>query len=955
MRQFTLSLLVLLPLLQRPESVEHAVQSTLSASSASLFPSSLAAEATRARHRASTLEAEDGASAGDDEDAVLTEQDQESEDECAAQEVMQKMLQDELNGSNTSLMAASPQWKLLKSNLEQHMDNKEMCAPLSGSQPVCRQIQKSDDGEVLGSATTQLKCGGAEYEKLIEKYVHEKNCLTAVAFSHALAQSWLGHLDPSKASGGSEVARKGIVEALVSHYHKAMDAGFLDDTLWYIYQDAAALLEAFKTAATDGLNAFNSEDVRKALLRRRETQTAIFCSVGNGNDAQLGSNVIVNEGTVIFRVNLDGEDMSAVEAFKQAVDTFAKKFVQAVLEEGGLLDRAIELHKKFYKFRFFKIQGLMQSAEPSADVREQNKLLAALPLEKHKTKEKHPESSFLQVGAGVQDEPQQLLAPVAPTVASVATGVPAQNPAAAVAMPIAPAQVAGPTGAAAAVQADPYLSAVPAASLPLSQAPVPDLQPVVASLGAQGGVQPAQPMPTFQMPAQIPSPPVQAPAASPVALPAQPDAGAPGQAAVAQPSPAAPGQAAVAQPSPAAPGQAAVAQPSPAAPGQAAVFPGAEPTQVASGAPGANLAGVGQSRQVMPPLSPLEVYEQGAQRQPSGEGQQQVAPDTVKIIQEKPSTPEEAAREHESRPQPKESEPRHRGALGALGERGHLPEMPYNTAQIPSKEVKAVPIKQKVMAVMSRLRMLQMHNDTVAFEVDSAGVEKIVKAAYLDVTDRVFGVWGGLLPQAAVTTTAQLLTLLLPKPDVDVAEFYNKTMNSEGAISDGVQDQLPVNHTRLVERFAIFVEEMYRDCWRKFFNTNDNFLAPANDAETDAQDISSATSIPEVSAVQLNAGKVVDLLANGVVERGLDHAASMEAVVKEHSFVSTASAAGERGIDMAIVDSSDGIGVADLAKVFTDEQAVRGLTEKALSSSASTVVASTSLIALAVLTVGASS
>lgn len=56
--------------------------------------------------------------------------------------------------------------------------------------------------------------------------------------------------------------------------------------------------------------------------------------------------------------------------------------------------------------------------------------------------------------------------------------------------------------------------------------------------------------------------------------------------------------------------------------------------------------------------------------------------------------------------------------------------------------------------------------------------------------DRVLDVWASLLPQAAVTTTAQLITILLPKPDVDFAEFYNKTLNADGTITDGVTGQL---------------------------------------------------------------------------------------------------------------------------------------------------------------------
>ncbi|ESS31650.1 hypothetical protein TGVEG_243930 [Toxoplasma gondii VEG] len=935
MRQF-LPLLVLLPLLQRQDSAAPAVQSRFPGSG-SLLPSALVAEATRARHRASTLAADDEETP-DDEDTVLSEQEQEAEDECEAQAVVQKMLQAELDGSSTSLMAASPQWKHLKASLEKHMDNKEMCAPLSGSQPVCRQVQKADDTEVVGSATTELKCGGAEYEKLIEKYVHEKNCLAAVVFSHVLAQTWLGHTDPSKASGGgSEVARKGIIDVLVSQYKKAMDSGFLDDTLWYIYQDTATLLENFKSAATQGLNAFNSDAVRKALLRRRETQTAIFCSAGNGGDAHLGANVIVNDGALIFRVNLDGEDGVAVDAFTEAIRTFATTFVQAVLEEGGLLDRAIELHKRFYKFRFFKIQGLMQNAEPSADVREQNKLMNALPMEKHR-KTKHAKTptesaSFLQVTSGVKVDPQQLQ-PVAPI--SVPTQLAPQMPTPVSPLPLA---VVPPTPAViSTTQAvgapDPYLSSVPMATA------VTDMMQPVAAIAPAAPVAPQQ---LSEVPQSLPLPQMpqpQAPSVQGLAAPTQltplPEAN---TAAVAQP--------AVTFPTAATTGQTLFtpSEQTPTMPGLQEPMPGLQ--RPMSGVQG-SMPAIAPSTHMEPPLSPLEVYEQGAQHQPLEQHPEVSEP--VQSNPEKPPTQEEVpAKQIESRPQTTEQKRKYSGALSALGAldaRGHLPEMTYNAAKISLQPVKAVPIKQKVQAIFSRLRMFKMNNETVLYEPDTEIIEKTVKAAYLDTTDRVFDVWGALLPQAATTTTAQLLTLLLPKPDVDLAEFYNKTMNSEGVISDGLQSQLPVNHTRLVERFALFLEEVYRDCWRNFFNVNDNFLSSSSSSETGEKATLSAASIPTVSAVQLSDAKVVDL-ADGVVRRGLEKAASMEAVVKGHSFVSLKSSTTEKGIDIAIVDSSDGVGVNELAKVFTDEKLIQELTEKALSSGASTLWASAGTLAVA--------
>ncbi|KEP65037.1 UNVERIFIED_CONTAM: hypothetical protein HHA_243930 [Hammondia hammondi] len=934
MRQF-LPLLVLLPLLQRQDSAARALQSRFP-ENASLFPSALVAEATRARHRASTLAADDDETT-DDEDTVLSEQEQEAEDECEAQVVVQKMLQAELDGSSTSLMAASPQWKHLKASLEKHMDNKELCAPLSGSQPVCRQVQKADDAEVVGSATTQLKCGGAEYEKLIEKYVHEKNCLTAVVFSHVLAQTWLGHTDPSKAfGGGSEFARRGIVDVLVSQYKKAMDSGFLDDTLWYIYQDTAALLENFKSAAVQGLNAFNSDAVKKALLRRRETQTAIFCSAGNGGDAHLGPNVIVNDGALIFRVNLDGEDGAAVDAFTEAIRTFATTFVQAVLEEGGFLDRAIELHKRFYKFRFFKVQGLMQNAEPSADVREQNKLMNALPIEKRRKKkqEKTPteNASFLQVASGAKVDPQQLqLAPISvPT--QLPTQLAPQMPTTVSQVPLAvvpPTPAVIPTTQAVGAP-DPYLSSVPMATA------VTDMMQPVAAIAPVAAVAAVAPQQLSEVPQSLPLPQAlqpQAPSVQGLAAPTQQT-----------PLPQA-NTAAVAQP--------AVTFPTAATTGQTLFTPSEQtPTMLGPQGPmpgvqGSNPA-TAPSTQMEPPLSPVEVYEQGAQHQPLE--QQTEMSEPVQRNPEKPSTQEEVpAKKVESRAKTSEQNQKYSGALsapGTLDERGHLPEVTYNAAKISLQPVKAVPIKQKVQAIFSRLRMLKMSNETVLYEPDTAMVEKTVKAAYLDTTDRVFDVWGALLPQAATTTTAQLLTLLLPKPDVDLAEFYNKTMTSEGVISDGLQSQLPVNHTRLVERFSLLLEETYRNCWRSFFNTNDNFLSSSGSSETEEKAAISAASNPTVSAVQLSDAKVVDL-ADGVVQRGLEKAASMEAVVKGHSFVSLKSSSTEKGIDIAIVDSSDGVGVSELAKVFTDEELVHNLTEKALSSGSSTLWASAGALAVA--------
>ncbi|PFH32842.1 hypothetical protein BESB_014550 [Besnoitia besnoiti] len=932
----------LLPLLQR-----QGVDFTSSSLSFSLLPSVGLVEATRARQRVGALVASPDdslANEEDDEDSVLSEQDQDAEDECEAQAVMQSMLEDELSGASTNLMAASPQWKTLRENLRQHMDNKELCAPQTGTGPVCRQMKTLEDGssEASATATSELKCGGSAYEKLIERYVHEKNCMAAIVFSHVLAQNWLGHLDASKATSGSEVERKGIIEVLVSNYKTAMDSGILDDQLWYVYKDAAQLLEEFRTAATDGLNAFNSEDVRAALLRRRSNQVAILCSAGNGNEAHLGANVIVNEGSVIFRVNLDGQDAATVEAFTAAINTFAQKFVQVVLEDGGLLDRAIDLHKQFYRFRFFKVQGLMQNAEPSTDVREQNKLMAALPLEKHKKKHKHNKkedeelhesASFLQV----QEIPQQIpFQQMPPQVAAVPTAAPIMPVTAPMTLPGAVQSSMAFVPEAAATLAAGVVSplGVPTGDFDVNAAaaqafaqPQDVAVPVVAQQPQLRSVLPVAPQP---MPADFhPQEPQTMPGlAGPGPMPQTVGSQGPVNGVVAEQDVATP-------------------------------LGGLSPQllqPVASAALAAPAVGVQQHEQEAP-LSPVEAYERDAAKMQLPEAQDARLPSVASGASEhqadradgdEPQKDTEEA--HEAR---KGAHAAHKGELGALGIPGEMPEMPWRVQQMP-KQTKAVPIKQKVTAIMSRLRMLKMQNETIAYEANTEEVERIVKAAYLDMTDRVFDVWGALLPQAAVTTTAQLLTLLLPKPDVDLAEFYNKTMGPDGTIVDGYHDQLPVNHTRLVERFGEYIEEVYRDCWRIFFSTNDNFLGSSKPVATPPVSEMVASNNSAISALELAdmADAAVSAFTETASRHGSGNTKPLRPARVEHSFISTAASA-SKGIDLAVVDSSEGVPMSELSSVFTDEDKVQDMTVKALRSASSTVFTSFGAISCALLTAGA--
>lgn len=104
----------------------------------------------------------------DDDDSILTESEQDAEDECEAQEVMQRMITDELAGKSSSMLAASPQWKILKENLEKHADNLEMCtgAKTSSAAPVCRQISTSDkNDDKTGGGRASSCCGRHEVRR----------------------------------------------------------------------------------------------------------------------------------------------------------------------------------------------------------------------------------------------------------------------------------------------------------------------------------------------------------------------------------------------------------------------------------------------------------------------------------------------------------------------------------------------------------------------------------------------------------------------------------------------------------------------------------------------------------------------------------------------------------------------------------------------------------------------
>ncbi|PHJ21166.1 gpi-anchored micronemal antigen [Cystoisospora suis] len=951
---------------------------------------------------------ENGEDAEDDDDSVLTEGEQDAEDECEAQEVMQQMIKDELEGRGSSLMASSPQWQLLKQNLERSADNQEMCAAArsgtSSSSPMCRQIHTSDKDKDKKSGSTgassatgnDLKCGGRDYEVLVEKYINRNNCLASVVSSHTLAQPWLGHTDPSKASsssssspGGVEgsakseaVARRGIIDVLVEEYKKAMDSKVLDDQLWYIYQEASNILEDFRKGAVAGLNAFNSEEIRKVWVKRRTQQVAILCGLGNGKAAELGTSVIVNDGNLIFRVNLDGADDDAVTAYVHAIGTFAHEFVRRLLEKGGLVDRAIELHKKFHKFRFFKIQGLLQNSEPSTDVREQNKLMNALPLQKHKkkkgAKKDGKEGAASDSSSSSQQSPSAFLQIQQTTQEGVQDLPPVNTPAGA--MPIvaggaSPLLVAAPPSPTAAVTPGVPISSGPMAGVLSSPGvPVVTQGPIALAPAASGaqGTPPSQGAQPVFIPTNTPNngsasggfsssssgdqssssnsnPQLQQQTFVPLALP---------------PS----GQAQVP------PASSQVVQVVPPAGGDVIVG-GSDRNPAGQEGGGENKMMAADpfvlqppSSQQQPPLSPLEEYEKRGSSMPSAGVPLVVAPNDGGRPPNRPF-PHDGGEEASSQghgpfgdegrgDDQQQQRPHH---LDVLDRDSHA-ELPWKKneeehsggkgmnggadggehSHDDQEGGKAVPIKTKITAIMSRLRMLNMKNDTVQYEANKELVDSIVRAAYLDMSDRVLDVWASLLPQAAVTTTAQLLTILLPKPDVDFAEFYNKTLNADGTITDGVTGQLPVNHTRLVERFAKYVEEIYRDCWRVFFASNDNFLAPP--PQPRHPDFSSSGASSYSAGLPSSAGGVSTLEVQQQEKEekrgGLEHnrpSSSSLASVNEHSFVSShASASVESESSssssfpsVALVASSDGAPINDLTELVTDPEVVEKTAAKA--------------------------
>lgn len=219
---------------------------------------------------------------------------------------------------------------------------------------------------------------------------------------------------------------------------------------------------------------------------------------------------------------------------------------------------------------------------------------------------------------------------------------------------------------------------------------------------------------------------------------------------------------------------------------------------------------------------------------------------------------------------------------------------------------KGVPIRQKVVAMASKLRMFEIHGEELGYNADVAALEKTIKAGYTDFTDKIYVVWAQLLPQAFTLTTFKFLALLMPSPVVDMAEFYNSTMGEDGTIKEGFVGEPPVNNKLMVERFSVAVDDAYKDSWRRFF-------AAADDLGLEAPK-------PNVNnAVQQHQEPPVSTLDAGIV--------------RPHSFMTTGEEPEE--FSVAIVSSADGLSLPDLEKfadaVAINKESVEALASRALS------------------------
>ncbi|KAL8428689.1 hypothetical protein ACSSS7_007078 [Eimeria intestinalis] len=697
-------------------------------------------------------------------------------DACEAQEAVASVMEEDLQ----KLKDTSSPWVRFLSKLTEIKDNKQVCMRSQSLKNLCT----LPEADASSKQPPHLQCGGDNYMQLIGTYVRAKNCILSLAVTQTLTQNWLGHAGSS-----------GIFQQLINQYEKALSYSNIDSPLYYLYQDAAQLIKDLMQSAKDGIAAFHSLEVKAVLQKRRRELTALLCALGRGSEADVGSNVLVSDRLVVIRGSFGDSEDEALSVFKSAVDAFGV-FVRALLEEGGFVDRATEIHNTLHRFRFSKLGPLFDNVVPPATAGDEAlSLMKVIPVkqgsrgsrggethkdELHALKEAEQQQqqthSFLQVG--LHEEP----AGVAPSLAS----------------PMLP---------------------------PLATTPQPQqqMQPLPSGLAAAAGAPP------------------------------------PGLAAPAAPA------AAAAAPAAAAVTPAAAAE-IPAAPVAAAPTAGAAQASPAAAAPATGTVLIG------------------------GE----VGAATSEVPQQEAAATAAAAKAEGGLP----------GMSGLPSSKGEADkQQPHADNGGGGKEHKKeeVSVRQKVFNMATQLRMFQREGDELTYTGDISALDKTIKAGYTDITDKIYVVWAQILPQAFAATSFKLLSLLLPNPAVDFAEFYNCTMKEDGSIEEGFIGEPPVNHKLLAERISVAVDDAYKETWRRFFKAADDLgLEGPNTHSAGAQQ----TGASAVSAAQLGAG-----------------------MVKPHSFVSSTEE--KEQFSLAIVSSGDGLSIGDLAK-FADPVQVDNETVSAL-------------------------
>ncbi|CDI76908.1 hypothetical protein, conserved [Eimeria acervulina] len=449
-----------------------------------------------------------------------------------------------------------------------------------------------------------------------------------------------------------------------------------------------------------------------------------------------------------------------------------------------------------------------------------------------------------------------------------------------------------------------------------SQAPGKDSAEAAAPVFLEGAAEqiaaaPTEGMPQIAAAAQQPGGAAAQPAPTPL-LTATPPASTAGPGAAAPPvtaPPAAPVQQLQQQPQPAAavPGvQPAVA----AAPSQGAAAPGAATTVFSSGVSGspAPLTTAPEAAQQPPPPPAAAPTSPAASPLPTDTST--AAPAASALPQQQPAGGAAAPP-----PPGKPSAPGAVGAAGAAGGEAEAAGEGHNSNH-------SIPIRDRIEDMVRSMKMFEVEDGAITYRPNLTTLERVVKAGYTDITDHVFVEAFMMLPQAFVVSTFKLISLLLPNPQVDFAEFYNSTLADDGTITEGFSGELPVNHKLLAERFSEAVDEAYKDTWREFFHDQDgiNDIAQLQSPKPQQQLLQQQQQ--QAASQQTEAEEHVSALE----QRG-------SGVVQPHSFVLTG-AEEESSFKVAIVSTSDGFKTGDVEQ-FADVQAVNSMSLQALASSAS--------------------